>query len=327
MSCREFTHFRSSEHAVQNLKPDSLECQDEDVGDGEAAPSVSPSGKLFGRMMSVAGLNHIIHNASAQHRERCMVGWPMFTLQLKAVAKMLGKTHSRERFIHHCLRASDAGTEVEKLFMHNCPEVKEWRWGYISQCLEHLLPLQTALRTYWDPAKYGSSMPEAAPDNALLPDEQQVIEPEAQDDSQPRLGEVTAAIGSLSFWGYAHMCAATQRILDSFLRWAESCSCCSPEERCLSAKTSMFSTCPLSGKNAVAFASGEWRAIFDNEVAAARFSGPHVRASHTCKKGCREYLSVSQTHSVRRVTVAPSTMDDPPRKSTSFFALSARVAS
>ena len=222
-----------------------------------------PNTFLFGDMLTVAGVLHILHSVSEQHHH-VMQKWPAFLEDLRHVTKLLCNRHSRERFIAQCLQACDALPQEITPFCRQFPALIEWRWSSVFLVLQWLLPLQSVLQSRWDPKRYGGEI--------SVDEGGETME---RGEDPPNLAVLTAAIQSDFFWGFATMCQQLQVVLDGFRGWVESCPCHSQAggisdtlerstkrwQRIMGNESTMWRTCPLAGRRAPEMATGDWKDV------------------------------------------------------------------
>ena len=126
--------------------------------------------------------------------------------------------------------------------------------GLCARNFDSSYPLEPLLIQYWDAAKYQA-------DGGLKED-------------SDNLELVSSAVLSPYFWSYCKMCSLIQGILESFTQWCEACTCCTAAARrrrkARGAPGHMFRTCPMAGRKAYCFASGEWLGVFHSLVNTTR---------------------------------------------------------
>eukprot|EP00971_Amphidinium_carterae_P336056 6472209-Amphidinium_carterae.2 len=229
------THMHSSKDACGATTCSfAIPLDDNGMGSQQATATTLPRRMLFGRMVPVAGVQHILHNLTKAHLHTAMLSWGDFFPLLAEIEKLLSKRWMRERFVHHNL--SGASSALRKLLLKDFPKLREWRWGIICEVLARVLQVKEAFQTHWNAAAFLS------------------LETKAQRmDINVEL--ITKASESDFFWAFAEMCHCVQQVLDGFSKWSEQCQCCTSAQRSRKRSYSMFSTCPLSGKQAVALAS------------------------------------------------------------------------
>ena len=98
----------------------------------------------------VCEVKHIAHNLT-QELLVAMPVLPVFQQQLKSVEILLSRAWQRHRFVRTCLR----GTGCEDAFAtFKGGKLIHWRWGSMVTFIQHLLPLEGALRKFWGPSKF-----------------------------------------------------------------------------------------------------------------------------------------------------------------------------
>ena len=108
----------------------------------ESGPGPGMTAFMFGRVIPVPGLLHVLDNATQQVNQKSLKFWPRFENHLRCLCKLLCRRHSRDRFIRHRLEKRSAHAHICAQFKHEFKRIVEWRWGTLFQVLRWLLPLR-----------------------------------------------------------------------------------------------------------------------------------------------------------------------------------------
>ena len=92
--------------------------------------------------MTIAGLQHIMHNASQDVHLR-MRGWKPFFHDLKNLEALLGVPERRQRFIFTCLRGTAFSHHEKALQSFSC-NLYEARWHQVTAFVSAIQPLLSA---------------------------------------------------------------------------------------------------------------------------------------------------------------------------------------
>lgn len=147
--------------------------------------------------------------------DECLSNFKHWLDQFKAVTHLLHENHLRQRYVARCVLGTQH-SHLAFMFKSGVRSAAKWRWGTVLLVLEDLLPLQTALRSTWDPEKFLRKEDDLDPNPS---------EPRPAAPDSCNLPAVTAAIRSSLFWSYSHMLFTLNDIAGHFAAWVEGCDC------------------------------------------------------------------------------------------------------
>ena len=218
---------------------------------------------VFSKALLSPGMLHVMDTITTNLCD-ALPSFPEWILQLKALAKLLGTKHLRQRYLQKCFVGRNAHFLV--LFKKKFPKIAPWRWGTMHRVLSMLLPLQTALQHTWNAEAFTGEGP---------------VQQRSADSDHLDTQCITKAVTSNMFWSYAHMVKTLHDWAQQVTKWSEACPCHgwmlesgldvpdaapfqgSPEARSLCMRTlsrendGPAHTCVLAGKRAVGLATGE----------------------------------------------------------------------
>jgi hypothetical protein len=237
-------------------------------GGGEDAKMWS---RLFPECLWIPGALHIIHSAS----ENLTVALTDFKLrylpQLRTLVICLDMADMRRRFVATCLTSPEAAIFAE-LFHNGCPNLQEWRWGSLMDCVGTIVARMLPLRLYWkDQAmSYKENAGEASggrrPEAAA----------EADAEKMESIAKIGAVIRDPYFWAYSHMLAMLGEVLQELQAYFLSCKCHRrydlyrghlPLRQIAERRKASKLVCPMMGRLAPEMAVGEWKNVLNNLMA------------------------------------------------------------
>ena len=121
---------------------------EEDAGAfGNGEPNPENPERIFESAMGIAGLDHIVANATKQMITDGLRFWKSFKAMLVDILGLFCFMWRRERFIVTCLRHGP-GAAYEHLFKEDAPTVANWRWLTLLRVLSWLLKREWVLRRF-----------------------------------------------------------------------------------------------------------------------------------------------------------------------------------
>jgi hypothetical protein len=172
------------------------------VGDDDDAYIVDCRPSIY-----VPGLLHIIHNCTKDFG-MVLTHWQQFEEQLRHVARLLSKKHSKTRLLRSCFVDGPQRFFVKDILAFNFP-VYSGRWGTAMAAVTALLPLQRPLQHAWSLARYSAGGGQE----------------EGNNDHSVKAEIADAGISSPMFWGYMTMIDRVAEFMLALSSWAEGCAC------------------------------------------------------------------------------------------------------
>ena len=216
---------------------------DEALGDTGSQDEHSKDTVSFAFSLGVAGLLHIIHNAS-NDLGAAMVHFDAQVDRLSVLAKFVRERHTQQRLLAKCFPDTMPGAsqmrEMLRTFHAHCYRN---RWSTVARCALEMDRVLPALQSGWNLVKYMEA-----------PDTHDVV-----------LQQVNATIVDPFFEGYLRLLRGFGETVLHLISWAESCPCHwhllkSHGWRAseASAEQASLLSCPFRGRRAAELAAGDF---------------------------------------------------------------------
>jgi len=228
------SEFRGSlESLVPSWHPER--CQDQprfeiDAGDGgggdedrSSSDDDSQRELYFPNAIGIPGMNHVIHNLSADVDHR-LTWWPRFWKGLKVVSALLSNDQRRKRVWKTCVQGSPYH-HMERAFLNGVPVLYEKRWGMIITFITRARPLLLVLRKTWSQAAFDFGGDMAAEQQQDQQGEEEDAEAEEEKYSKFSPSDFTDLLASNMWFTYMQCILQLHDVLESTISWAEGCSC------------------------------------------------------------------------------------------------------
>ena len=222
------------------------------------------------RSLPVCGVLHVVHNAT-NGLWAALSHFTTFSDELKSVCDLLRRRWSKDRLLQTCFCSPEAAEHTDAIQSFS-GQVYSKRWGTLAHAVEALLPLERALRCFWDARTFNFGQP-------VGPDEEQPADAAdaaaARHAGRVRVMAADRAIRNPLFWAYLRVIQNVTTALKKICYWAEHCPCARhqsqpdgvevgplpPELPGLYQRTG-HKRCPLNGLRAPEMATGEFLRVF-----------------------------------------------------------------
>ena len=136
------------------LQGEELGAEQNDWEEAEAVGGDRDASHVFPSAIGSTGVNHIKDNATKAMWADKLKRSDKFKSYLGCICDFMGSAGLRRIFVREVMIAA-GGQRYAGLFdMESFSSIKTWRWGTVLNVFSWLLPLELALRQYWDPDAY-----------------------------------------------------------------------------------------------------------------------------------------------------------------------------
>ena len=200
---------------------------------------------LFSSALLVPGLMHVLHNA-VRDVTKVLESYDWFFQAFSVFCNFCKHKPNRDRIVGQCFAKPPASWAAESILAFSPDITCDTRWGYLISTCEATLEIESALRTWWDPAKVD------------VPAQRRL-----QGDPE---GDPSEFVRSAAHWAYCKMLCAANMIVADIDHWVWSCNCHPRKDSGLehgaswgrrsrafrqqaAAAGTTWSTCPMRGRH------------------------------------------------------------------------------
>lgn len=221
---------------------------------------------LFPNALWIPGALHMLHSGCRDLADALPHFASEILPSLRVLVDFVSSTWVVERFKVQCLRAHPLGSVADATFKHMDISLRDWRWGSLLQCVDHISEQEVTFRVFWNEDAF--KFKGAAGESGGKDDTPQGGDEGFGSDS---IGKVSQSCKDVFFWAYLRALRDLGILIKMLELYFYSCPChghrtghefdlASPSQDL--PRPQKPRVCQMMGRLAPEMATGAWRDIF-----------------------------------------------------------------